>query len=256
MPTIVSSGTELLHLPQLIEEILQRELAFAHLLLEPLRVIDVHRLGGPFDETDHVAHAQNARGHALRMERLEVLELFTHADELDRLAGDGAYMLRAAPPRASPSSLVRIAAGDVQGLIEMRGDIHRFLAGGGVEHEQDFLRLDQSSQRDQFLDERFVNLQTAGGVENEGVAVVGPGEIKGLARDLEHIRFALLGEDGHTDLLAELLQLVHGRRSINVGRDEQRGAALFAKRRASLPLEVVLPEPCRPTIRMEAGLCR
>ena len=78
----------------------------------------------------------------------------------------------------------------LQRLVEMRGDVDGFLAGGGVEHEQNFLRLHQVAQADQFLHQRLVNLQPAGGVENQSVAVVGPGEIQRLAGDFQNIRFA------------------------------------------------------------------
>ena len=122
----------------------------------------------------------------------------------------------------------------LQRLVEMRGDVDRFLAGGGVEHEQNFLRLDEIAQADQFLHQRFVDLQTAGGVEDQRVAIVGLGEVQRLAGDLQNIRFALLHEDRNFDLFAERLQLVHGRRTINVRRDEQRRAALLEQQLGEL----------------------
>ena len=76
-------------------------------------------------------------------------------------------------------------------LVEMRGDIDRFLAGGGIEHQQNFLRLDQVAQADQFLHQRFIDLQPAGRVENQRVAIIRAREIERFAGDLQHIRFAL-----------------------------------------------------------------
>src|SRR2546425_3754244 len=105
--------------------------------------------------------------------------------------------------------------------------VDRFLAGGGVEHQQNLLRLDQVAKADQFLHERFVNLQTAGGVEDERVAVVGPGKVEGCAGDLQNVRFAPLEENGQLEFLTERFELVHRRRAVNVRRHQQRRAALF-----------------------------
>jgi hypothetical protein len=58
---------------------------------------------------------------------------------------------------------------------------------------------------------------------------------------------------GHVDLLAEHLELLDGGGAVDVGGDEQRLLALLLEQRASLPVVVVLPEPCRPTIMMPVG---
>ena len=138
-----------------------------------------------------------------------------------------ALKLSAAPPRASPSSLVRIAPVILQRLVEVRRHIHRLLARGRVQHEQDFLRLDQVAQPHQFLHQRLVNLQPAGRVENERVAVVLPGEIQRLAGDFQNIRFPFERKDGHLDLPAQGFQLLHGRRAVDVRRHQQRLARLL-----------------------------
>ena len=149
------------------------------------------------------------------MKRLEILQFFADAHELDRFARDRF--------EAQGRAAARIAvepgenrAGDLQRLIKMRRDIDRFLAGGGVEHQQNLLRLHQVAQADQFLHERFVNLQTARGVEDERVAVVGPCECEGSAGDLQYVRFAPLEEDGQSELPSERFELVHRRRAVNV----------------------------------------
>src|SRR5581483_11607970 len=127
----------------------------------------------------------------------------------------------------------------------MRRHVHGFLTGSGVEHQQDFLRFDEVAQPDQFLDERFVDLQPSGGVENQRVAIVLLRIFERAASDFEDVGFALADEDRDFDLLAEGFQLIHGGRTKNVRSHQQRGAAL---------LEVVLPEPCKPTINTQAGL--
>ena len=109
----------------------------------------------------------------------------------------------------------------------MRGDVDGFLAGGGVEHEQNFLRLHEVAQAHEFLHERFVNLQTPGGVEDERVAIIGLREVERFAGDLQNIRLAAFQEHGNLDLFAERFELIHRRRTIHVRRDEQRRAALL-----------------------------
>ena len=111
----------------------------------------------------------------------------------------------------------------------MRGHIHRFLRRGGVQDEQDFLRLDQVAQPHQFLHQRLVNLQPPGGVEDECVAVVLAGEIQRLAGDLQNIRFPPKRENGQLDLPAQGLQLIHGGRPVNIGADQQGLARLLVQ---------------------------
>ena len=116
----------------------------------------------------------------------------------------------------------------------MRGDVHRFLAGGGVQHEQDFLRLHKVAQADEFLHERLVNLQTARGVEDQNVPVVRAREVERLAGDFLHFGFAAFDERGNFELLAERFELVHRRRTIHVRRDQQRRAALLVQQAREL----------------------
>ena len=88
MPEDLVEGPHLLELGHLVEEVLQVELLLAQLFLQLPGLLLVVALLGLVDEGEHVAHAQDARGHAVGVEGLEVLELLAHADELDGLAGD------------------------------------------------------------------------------------------------------------------------------------------------------------------------
>src|SRR5260221_12121713 len=112
----------------------------------------------------------------------------------------------------------------------MGGDVDGFLAGGGVEDEENFLGLDEVAEADEFLDEGFVDLQAAGGVEDEGVAIVGLGKFERAAGDFQNVGLALLNEGGNLDLAGEGLQLVHGGGAIDVRGDEQGGAALLEEK--------------------------
>ena len=115
----------------------------------------------------------------------------------------------------------------MQRLVEMRGDVDGFLAGGGVEHEQDFLRLHEVTQADELLHQRLVNLQPPGCVKNQNVAAVGSGKIQSFAGDFLNVRLAALQENRNFNLFAERFQLIHCRRAINVRCHEQRLATLL-----------------------------
>src|SRR5712692_584694 len=81
-----------LHLRDLLLEVLEVEaLAFLDFLGDALGLVEVDPGVRFFDQRDDVAHAENARRHALGMERLDARELLADASELDRLAGDLAY---------------------------------------------------------------------------------------------------------------------------------------------------------------------
>ena len=95
--------------------------------------------GGLLDEADDVAHAENAVGEARGMKILERVHLLADAEELDRLAGDGAHRER----RAAAAVAVHAGqhdAGDADALVEVAGEIDGVLAGQRVGDEQDFVR--------------------------------------------------------------------------------------------------------------------
>ena len=240
-----SQRPELLHLPKLLEKIFKGELSLAHLLLHPRGLVGADRLGGLLDQADDVAHAEDAGGHALGVEGLELVEFFAHARELDGLAGDRPQAER----RAAAGVAVQFGqdrTGDIQGLVEMGRHVHRFLSGSGVQHQQRLLRLDQVAQPHQFLDQRLVYLQPAGGVENQGVAQVRPREFKGPARDAQDVLLPLLDEDRHAHLLAQSRQLFHRRRPVNIRRHEQRRPALLQQPPAELAARCRLARAVQP----------
>ena len=75
-------------------------------------------------------------------------------------------------------------AGQADLLVEAFGDADGFLAGHRVGHEQHFDRLGAVADGDKLIHERVVNLQTAGGVEDDhGFALLFAGG-HGLGGDL------------------------------------------------------------------------
>ena len=73
--------------------------------------------GGLLDQADDVAHAEDAAGDALRVEVLERVELLAGAEQLDRLAGDGAHRERGAAAAVAVDAGEH-DAGDADALVE------------------------------------------------------------------------------------------------------------------------------------------
>ena len=76
------------------------------------------------------------------MEGLQRIALLTHAEELDRLAGDMPHRKRRTTPGVA-IDLGQHHAGQRQCIAERTGGVRRILTGHGVDHEQRFRRLDR-----------------------------------------------------------------------------------------------------------------
>ena len=139
-------------------------------------------------------------------------------------------------------------------LIEMCRHVDSFLAGGRIEHEQRFLRLDQVAQAHQFLHQRLVNLQPPGGIEDERVPVVGAGDVQRLAGNLQHVRLAFGREHRQIQLLAQGFELIHCRRAIHVGRYQQRGASLLMEQPPQLAARSRLTGAVEPHHQHAGGI--
>jgi len=88
------------HLRELLLEILEVEsLARLDLVRQLLGGVAVPAFLHLLDQRQHVAHAEDARGHAVGMESLESIEFLADARELDRLAGDMPHRKRRAAAR-------------------------------------------------------------------------------------------------------------------------------------------------------------
>ena len=109
---------ELLDLRELFGEVVEVEDALAHLLGHLGRLLRVDRLRRLLDEADDVAHAEDAVGEARGMEILDRVHLLADAEQLDRLAGDGAHReRRAAAPVAVHAG--QHDAGEADALVEV-----------------------------------------------------------------------------------------------------------------------------------------
>ena len=174
----------------------------------------VEGLAGLVDEGQHVAHAQDAAGHAVGVEGLDVGELLADAAELDGLARHRAH----GQGRAAAGVAVQLGedhAVHAELLVEGLGHVHGVLTGHGVHHQEDFLGLHGLLDPRQLVHQLGVDVQPAGGIDDQHVPAVVPGVLDGLLGSLDGILGALL-EHGHLHLLAHHLQLLDGRRAVDV----------------------------------------
>ena len=134
------NASHLLYLFELCVQVVQVEFVFLHLL---------HGLGGCLlingvlrlvDEGQHIAHAEDSARHSVRVERLDIVELFAYAREFYRLAG---YRQDCQSGTASGVAvqLGEDNARDVEGFIEALCDVHRVLTGHGVDNEEYLARI-------------------------------------------------------------------------------------------------------------------
>ncbi len=94
------------------------------------------------DQRHDIAHAEDARGHALRIKRRQGIGFFTRPEEHDGLAGDLAHRQGRATARIA-IGLGQDDAGEIQRRTEGLGRVHGILARHGVDHEQAFGRRDR-----------------------------------------------------------------------------------------------------------------
>ena len=209
------------HLPQhpvAREEVVEGELSGADALLHLRLLVLLDRRLRLLDERHDVAHAEDPRGHPVRMEVLELVELLSDGDELHRTPRDSPNGER----RASARVAVELREHDaVEGdaLLESERDVHRLLTRHRVEHEEHVRRLRRPRNPLELGHELVVDVQSTRGVEDHDVQAVRASRVEPLRRGRDGIG-AVEGEHGQLDLPAELLELVDGRRALEVAGDE------------------------------------
>ncbi len=189
------------------------------------------------------------------MEGFERVELFADAEELDRRARHRAHGKRGAAARIAIGA-GEDDAGELHALVEGFGDVDRVLAGEAVRHQQGFVRLaPRRLTCGDFGHQRFVDMLAAGGVEDQHVVAADAG---GRDRALGDVDAALVRRrweawrrpPARPEFSTAPSRRGGARRARPSARASSRASAASA---ASLADVVVLPEPCRPTIRIGAG---
>ena len=216
----------LLDLLNLGDEVVEVELVLDELLLQPARLLLVELLLRPLHERHDVAHAEDAVGHALRVEDLQRIHLLAAGDKLQRFVHHRADRDRRTAARVAVE-LREHHAVEVEPFVELARRVHGILTRHGVDDEERLRRLDRRLDGRDLLHHRLVDGQTSRRIDDHDVESVLAGIPDGVLRDLHGVFVPLLGVDLDADLAAEDLQLVDGRRTVDVARNEQHLTSLL-----------------------------
>ena len=163
-------GAHLPHLLELLEEVLEGEPPLEDGRCSLGGDVLVHGALGLLDEAEHVAHPEDAVGHPVRMELVEVVELLAGRGE-----GDGpAHHLLDREGRPAPGVTVQLGEDDpVEGqcLVEGGRRGHRVLPGHGVDDQERVVGVhdDRRSRRISSISSSSM-ARSAGGVDDHDVS--------------------------------------------------------------------------------------
>ena len=214
-------------LAQLTGEIVEIKSTFLQLGGELFGLLLIDGLGRFLDEAHDIAHAEDASGDPLGVERLDRLDPLAEPDQHDRLAGDRAHRERRTAPRIAvdPGQDDRTDAG---AFAKSLGDVDRILAGHRVGDEQGLVRICRLAHRCDLEHQLLVDVEPAGGVEDDGVVALRPSGVQGPLGDRHRPLAGHNRQRSHTDLAAQHGELLLCRRPLHVERGEQDPLALAA----------------------------
>ena len=219
----IADRAHLLELLHLFEEVVERELTLEQSGGGLLGLVGLERLLGLLDQGHDVAHPENAARHPIGVELLELVELLARRGERDRSPDDLLDRQRGATSCVAVE-LRHDHAVDAQRLVERLGCLHGILAGHRIDHEERVVGVDSARDEAHLLHHLGVDREAAGGVDDQYVAPESLRLVEAVGRG-EH-RILGIGEHRHVDLRAEGAQLLDRGRTLQVGADEQRLAAL------------------------------
>src|SRR5262249_40681037 len=97
--------THLFHVDNLLAKVVEIEFPLSEFFLLAASLLLVDSRLGRLNQTHNVAHTQDLADQALRVKRLQLVELLSLADKLDRHSGDPAHRKR------RPTSSIAIELG-------------------------------------------------------------------------------------------------------------------------------------------------
>ena len=184
------------------------------------RLIAIDLLVRLLDQRQHIAHAEDARGHALRVENLEAVELLGDTGEFDRRAG---Y-----PPHRQCRAATRIAvefgqhdAGQRQRCGESLGRVDRILALHCIDDEQRFHRAQRRVQRSDLAHHRLVDREPPSGVDDQHVVVVLARPVERSERDGDRLSRGARRKAVDAELPRQRRELLHRRGPVHVAAYQQ-----------------------------------
>ena len=225
-----------------VQEVIERHVARAHLLGGFFR-LGLIQLGlRLLNECQEVTHAQDARGHALRVKDIEILELFTGGGKHDGLAGNFTDRQR----RTTTGVTVQLGeddTGEVHAVTECLGGLDGVLTNHGIDDEEDFVGVDGVTNIARLRHQGFVDAEAAGGIDDDDVVLRALGLVDAALGDVHRITMRgthlvfervqrgarVRSEDVDAGALTDDLQLLHGAWALEVTGHEHRGMPLGSK---------------------------
>ena len=216
--------THLSHLVQLGHEIVERERAAHHPTRRLGHHVLVHGPLGLLDQRQHVAHAQDPRGHSVGVKEIEVRELLARGRKDHR----STHHTARGQHRTASRVVVEFRhdhARELEGLVERLGGVHGVLTRDRVKNEERVVRRGGRADRLYLTHQRVINGETAGRVDNDHVTSE-PRRLGDAALG-DFDRSARVRKDVDANLLGEDAQLFDGRGAREVRGDEVRLATLL-----------------------------
>ena len=160
------------------------------------------------------------------MECIQIFQIFTAPRELDRAAGDFADGER----RTAPGIAIQFGqddTGESKSIIEMFRHRDRLLTESGIRHQEDFAGAGHLLDLHQFPDHGFIDLQPAGGVNDQIIRAGTAGFLQGVHGEHGNVLRGAVRIDRHTNRFRQNFQLIDGSRAVHVRRGKLNFFAFF-----------------------------
>ncbi len=212
--------THFLDLLQLREEVVKVELVLSQFFLQLAGFFFIKLFLCFFDQRHDVAHTQDTIGHTFGMEQIDGIHFFANTHKLDGLAhhrADG----QGCPAAGIPVEFGKHHPVEVEAVVEGLSGIHGILTRHGIHHKEGLLGIQVFLQGRDLIHHLGVDGQTAGGIHDNHLVAHGLGVGNSLSGNTHRILAAFFCKHFYAHLLAQHLQLVNGRRTINVACHQQ-----------------------------------
>ena len=159
------------------------------------------------DKGEQITHAQNAAGHALWVEDIEIIELLTGRGVHDGLARN----LADRQGRTTAGVTVQLGennAGKVHAIAEGLGRLHGILADHGVDDKEDFVRVDGIADIARLRHQSLIDAQAASGIDDDHIVLLLLSLSNALLGDVHRVtvrgtHFMLIGVQGGSRIRCE-----------------------------------------------------